>query len=412
MFLCEDNGRISSYPHISQSSRPHIVSSISSQSPKYPTSSYHPRIRYDRYDSHNTGLPNTATNPLALLQQQSLLTQQAAFNRLRTTNPLLGTINNNINLNIANTNLGSNTINPIISNAANNNNNNNNNMNTATSNSAKLNLSQIPSELLQSTINELKQVMTNSNQQSAVTEAINAAFIKLGANDPESKRMVLEQLVAACGGQTAINNVKNNNNDKDERDNNNEKESKKSKKKRSKSRTKKSKKKKKDKDRKHRRHKKRDREEDKDDRKKRRSKRRSRERDRERSRDRSRDTRSRSGHRSESENETNIELSVSVEPQETQNGNNNNHLRVSDAENMNHPNSASSGTDFPDPEDEDTVIHVNIVNDKKRKLPVPIQPIEADFPLESPPPNKRQRISTHTSPNSVSASPTPPNRHK
>merc|ERR1712129_690801 len=55
----------------------------------------------------------------------------------------------------------------------------------------------IPSDLLTSTINDLKSVM-QSNDPSAVTNAINAAFVKLGANDPDSKKRVLEQLVAKC----------------------------------------------------------------------------------------------------------------------------------------------------------------------------------------------------------------------
>merc|ERR1712129_633033 len=55
----------------------------------------------------------------------------------------------------------------------------------------------IPADLLTSTINDLKSVM-QSNDPSAVTNAINAAFVKLGANDPDSKKRVLEQLVAKC----------------------------------------------------------------------------------------------------------------------------------------------------------------------------------------------------------------------
>merc|ERR1712228_1157928 len=116
------------------------------------------------------------------------LSQQAALNRLRaqSTNPLLGasTINNNINLNTINMN-------------------NMNNMN---------NSSKIPQELLNSTINELKEVMVSSDQ-AAVTAAINAAFIKLGANDPESKRKVLEQLVETCSKENDQNINDNNTND-------------------------------------------------------------------------------------------------------------------------------------------------------------------------------------------------------
>merc|ERR1712129_670157 len=55
----------------------------------------------------------------------------------------------------------------------------------------------IPADLFTSTINDLKSVM-QSNDPSAVTNAINAAFVKLGANDPDSKKRVLEQLVAKC----------------------------------------------------------------------------------------------------------------------------------------------------------------------------------------------------------------------
>merc|ERR1719491_606428 len=62
----------------------------------------------------------------------------------------------------------------------------------------------IPSGLLTATIASLRVVMA-SNDQAKVTAAINEAFIKLGANDAESKRKVLEQLVAAS--------TKDNNND-------------------------------------------------------------------------------------------------------------------------------------------------------------------------------------------------------
>jgi len=54
----------------------------------------------------------------------------------------------------------------------------------------------IPNELLTATIANLREVMA-SNDQEKVTAAINEAFVKLGANDAESKRKVLEQLVAA-----------------------------------------------------------------------------------------------------------------------------------------------------------------------------------------------------------------------
>merc|ERR1712176_767914 len=214
------NGRLSSYPHITnirQSSRPRILPSISSSS----SSSSAQRNNMNSY-------LKTKANPtsLDLLQQQSLLSQQAALNRLRaqSTNPLLAasTINNNINLNTINMN----------------------NMNNSNNNSSK-----IPQELLDSTINELKEVMTSSSDSAAVTNAINAAFTKLGANDPDSKRKVLEQLVEACQSKP---NLSQNDDDKSTTKSDDEESRKKSKKKRSKSsKSKKSKKKKKDKDRKH-----------------------------------------------------------------------------------------------------------------------------------------------------------------
>merc|ERR1712228_693164 len=117
----------------------------------------------------------------------------------------------------------------------------------------------IPSELLESTINDLKSVMSSSDPL-AVTNAINAAFIKLGANNPDSKKRVLQQLVAKC---QSVNELQTNSNEQSREDAN----GKKKKKKREKSKRSKSKKRKREKgksksskDRKHRHRKKRERE--------------------------------------------------------------------------------------------------------------------------------------------------------
>lgn len=139
-----------------------------------------------------------------LQQQQSLLSQQVALNRLRGhgANPLLAsTINNNINLHAANVNLGANTVHnrvlsttPTAAGTLN-----------AAPNTTLNGVGNIPQSVLNSTIAELKQVMQNSSDQAAVTVAINAAFAKLGANDPESKKQLLQQLVATCSGQQSAN---------------------------------------------------------------------------------------------------------------------------------------------------------------------------------------------------------------
>jgi len=154
----------------------------------------------------------------ALMQQQSLLTQQAALNRLR--------MNSAINPSIMQPQtMRGNTLNtPIMPQP-----------NYTTS---------IPSELLDSTINDLKSVMSSSDPL-AVTNAINAAFIKLGANDPDSKKRVLQQLVAKC---QSVNELQTNQNEQQREDGN----GKKKKKKRDKSKRSKSKKRKREKSKKER----------------------------------------------------------------------------------------------------------------------------------------------------------------
>jgi len=203
-------------------------------------------------NSHNNTLP------LSRPSNGSLLAQQTALNRMRTTN------RNNLNC-------------------------------------IKQQNGTIPPELLESTINELKSVMASSDP-SNVTNAINAAFIKLGAIDPDSKRQVLQQLVTACSNQQK--NGKNNHNViESEHSENIKKTKKKHKRKRNKEE--------KERKRRHRSRRKKDkdrRSKSSKDRKRRR--RRKREKERNRSRSRSRDKRSRSDS-SENESEP-IECNKSI----------------------------------------------------------------------------------------------------